>query len=618
MAIARRELIRNAAVGTVAAGMLASGIALAEEAPAGDAGDAAAEGAEGMPEGGMPMFGGEYVPMEELPDTYQAGDVTFTKIAGSTYSSASWRIKPDPIPADQIVQTYEADVCVVGLGHSGGAAAAELSEEGFTVIALEKQLEDMFMTTGTDFGHINSKLSESLGGGSGYDPVEFFNNWMLNCANAANPGLIMKFAQNCGDTIDWWYDKSGGAEAKLVFEGPNEERPHIVTQVGAFKFYCTSVNFYDAPCVLNSKAEVEARDPNSKYLFGYAGAQLVTDEAGKVCGVVAQNVETEEYIQVNAKAVLLATGGFGGDREMARDILLDIQYALQPNDQFNLMGMDRTGDGIKMAYWLGGKMELNPATNDGKASWQTSSPALVPMLAHPQGIHLDYTGRRFYNEYWGPIETRSRPLMTRNRDVFLAVYDDNLPEYMQYVPASHGTTNPKPETLQKARDILDAAYAVKGTGYYDEASKSTWYAGDSIDEVVGALGLDEKVAANVKASVESWNACVAAGSDSQFGRDAQFLFPIEQGPFYIEVNEGNVVLGNFLVSNGALYTDADQRVLGDGWMPIEGLFATGNNTGGRFGWDYFSPAYGVSCGIATTLGREAGRSIGQYLNGELV
>ncbi len=528
-------------------------------------------------------------------------------------------MKPDPIPEEEITDVYDADVCVVGLGHAGGTAAVQLAETGYSVVALEKQNEDNYRTTGNDMGHINSKISESLGGGSGYDPVEWYNNWMLNCANAANPTLAMKFAQNSGDAIDWWYGKAAGdAEARLVFEPANAERPHILTEVGPFHFYCTSVNFNDAYSVKNSKETVESANSASHFLFGYSGAQLLQEEDGTVTGVIAQNNETGEYIQVNAKAVILATGGFGGNAEMASDLLVDLKLALQDNDAFNAMGMDSNGDGIRMGYWAGGRMEQNPATMDGRASWQTSSPALVPMLSHPQGIHLDYTGRRFYNEYWGPIETRSRPLMSRNRQLFYAVFDDNLPDYMQYVPASHGTTNPTAETLAGVRSIMDAAYAVKGTGYADEQSRSVWYAGDSIEEIVDAMGVDDKVASNILKSVEQWNECCAAGSDSQYGRDSAFLFPIEQGPFYIQVNDGNIALGNFLVTLGALITDGDQRVLGADWYPIPGLFASGNTTGGRFGWDYFSPSYGVSVGMAVTLGRECGKSVAQYLNGELV
>ena len=581
-----------------------------------------------------------------------------TKITDTIYSTASWRVKPEPIPASDIGEVRDVDVCVIGLGHAGATCAMTVAENGFSVVGLELLTEEGFSTTGADFGHINSKLSESLGGGSNYDPVEFMNNWMVNSANAANPVLAMKFAPNSGEAIDWWYGKAGeGAAAKLVFQGPNEERPHIQTEAGVFHFYCSSVNFNDTASVKNCAASIQDLNPDNAFLFGYKGKQLIQAEDGTVSGVIAQNVVTGEYLQVNAKAVVVCTGDFSANSEMCHDLLVDLELALQHNDQYRkmqtmgmsmpagampegdmpegegapggegggmgggmpmMMGFGRDGSGIAMLYHAGAHLEQNPGTMDGRASWQTSSPALVPMLSHPQGIHLDYTGRRFYNEYWGPIEMRSRPLISRNRDLFYAVFDDKLTEYMQYVPASHGTTNPTKATLDRVRGILDAAYAVKGTGYYDDASMSTWYAGDSLEEIVAAMGLDEKVAANILASVKTWNASCAAGADNELGREAKYLFPIEQGPFYIQVNENNLMLGNFLVTVGGVYVDGDQRVLGQDWYPIPGLFASGNTTAGRFGWDYFSPAYGVSVGMATTLGRECGKSVTQYLNGELV
>ena len=541
-----------------------------------------------------------------------------TAITETIYSSASWRIKPDAVDESLITETYDADVCVVGLGHAGATATVELSEEGFSVIAIEKKYEENYGTTGHDTGHINSELSESLGGGSGYDPIEFYNNWMLNSANAANPTLAMKFAQKSGENVDWWYEKTNGdASPYLVFEPANDERPNIVTEVGPFHFYCTSVAFDDSVCIPNCKESIES-DGVSKILFGYTGEYLLQDDDGAVTGVIVQNTDSGEYAQINCSAVVLSTGGFGGNSEMVSDLLVDLKYVLQENDNFNEMGMDSAGDGIRMGYWAGGRMEINPATMDGRAVWQSGNPAQVPMLSHPQGIHLDYTGRRFYNEYWGPIEMRSKPLSHMNRSLFYAVFDDNLTTYMQYVPASHGTTDPTTETLASVREIMDAAYAVKGTGYTDEDRNCVWYAGDTIQECIDAIGMDEKVANNVIASVDSWNAICEAGEDSEFGRQSDFLFPINQGPYYIQVNENNETLGNFLVTMGGLLTDGDQRVLGEDWYPIPGLFASGNTIGGRFGWDYFSPCYGVSVGMAVTLGRECGKSVGQYLNGELV
>ena len=606
----RRDFLKSAAAG--AASVALAGIVSGCSTESGNAGTTAAPETTAATTTAAPET--TAAPVEPVVES-----TPVTALTETVYSSASWRVKPEPIAESEITAVYDVDVCVVGLGHSGAPAAVQIAESGYSVVGIEKQLEDMYVPMGKTMGNINSKLGESLGATTGHDPVEFFNNWMLNTGNAANPTLVMKFAQNSGEAIDWWFEKANGeSAADMPFYPANDERPHILTEIEPFHFYATATRFSDAPCVLNSKKTIEANDPNSKFLFGYAGAQLLQNDAGEVTGVVAKNVETGEYIQVNAKAVVLATGGFGGNAEMANDLLVDLKYTLQKNDKFNSMGMDRSGDGIQMGYWAGGRLEPNPATMDGRVCWQTNSPALVPMLSHPQGIHLDYTGRRFYNEYWGPIEMRSRPLTYRNRDVFYAIFDDKLTEYMQYVPASHGTTDPTADTLAGVRAIMDAAYAVKGTGYADEASQSVWYAGDSIEEIVAAMGLSDKVAANMVNSVKSWNECVKAGVDSQYGRGKDFLFPIEQGPYYIQVNENNIVMGNFLVTLSGLIIDDDQRVLGQDWMPIPGLFATGNNSGCRFGWDYFSPSHGSSVGFAVTLGRECGKSVVQMLKGELV
>ena len=540
-----------------------------------------------------------------------------TAITETLYSSASWRKAPEAVT--EFAECYSTDVCILGLGHAGASCMAEIADEGFSVIGVEKQSYEDFKTVGHEFGSINSKLAEELGGSTGHDPAEFLNNWMLNCANAANPSLASKFANHGGEAVDWWYAKADeGTKAHLIFQGANEERPHIVTELGPFKFYCCSVGFDDASSVKNT---ADALEGDSRVLWNHSAYDLIKDDEGNVTGAIVQNILTGEYVRINAKAVVLATGGFGANEEMCDDLLVDMKDALQHNDKYRLMtkmGMDHDGTGIRLGYLAGGHIESNPATMDGRASWQTAYPALVPMLAHPQGIHLDYTGRRFYNEYWGPIELRSRPLMYRNRDVFYAVYDDCLPEYMQYVPASHGTTNPSKSTLDKVRKIMNAAYSLKGSGYYDEKSQSTWYAGDTVEELLDAAGMDEKVKKNVLKSIQEWNEICHKGTDLQFGRDSHFLFPIEKGPFYLNVNENNLMMGNFLVTLGGLLVDGDQRVLGRNWMPVKGLFATGNTTGGRFGWDYFSPAYGVSVGIATTLGRECGKSVAEYLEDKLV
>ena len=103
----------------------------------------------------------------------------------------------------------------------------------------------------------------------------------------------------------------------------------------------------------------------------------------------------------------------------------------------------------------------------------------------------------------------------------------------------------------------------------------------------------------------------------RFGRAAEGLFPVENGPFFLQVVQENALIANYMVTMGGLYVDGEQRVLGEEFLPIHGLFATGNTTGGRFGRDYFTPTNGVSIGIAVCLGRECGKSVQRQLEGEI-
>ena len=66
-------------------------------------------------------------------------------------------------------------------------------------------------------------------------------------------------------------------------------------------------------------------------------------------------------------------------------------------------------------------------------------------------------------------------------------------------------------------------------------------------------------------------------------------------------------LGFALVTTGGFVTTNDQQVLNDDYQPIEGLYASGNTCGMRFGPEYVTPIPGVSIGMCLTLGRELGK-----------
>ena len=67
--------------------------------------------------------------------------------------------------------------------------------------------------------------------------------------------------------------------------------------------------------------------------------------------------------------------------------------------------------------------------------------------------------------------------------------------------------------------------------------------------------------------------------------------------------------GFTMATVGGLVTDGEQNVLNGAYERIEGLYATGNCCGRRFGAQYSTPISGISIGIALTLGREVGRTV---------
>lgn len=128
-----------------------------------------------------------------------------------------------------------------------------------------------------------------------------------------------------------------------------------------------------------------------------------------------------------------------------------------------------------------------------------------------------------------------------------------------------------------------------------------FYCAETIEELAKLIGVDPEALA---ATVARYNEVCASGVDSNFGKDPRFLTPVAESPFYAHVT--NPSLGFALVTAGAFVTTNDQQVVDKAYQPIEGLYASGNTCGMRFGPAYVTPIPGVSLGIAVTLGRDLG------------
>ncbi|MEU1984189.1 FAD-binding protein [Nocardia sp. NPDC019395] len=285
-------------------------------------------------------------------------------------------------------------------------------------------------------------------------------------------------------------------------------------------------------------------------------------EDGAVVGARVERPSGTTAIRV-WRGVVLAAGGFEGNEDMRR------HYGV-PGDTRDTMGPPgNQGRAHQAGIAAGADTDLMD-----QAWWS-------PGLTHPDGrsafalwftggIFVAQDGNRFVNEST-PYDRLGRAAIERLRDGTLT-----LPFWMIYDDRD-GAIPP----IQATNVSMVESEKYEAAGL--------WHTADTLEELAAALGVP---AANLVATVERFNAMVAAGADTDFGRgdeayDRAFsqgelpLVPIERPPFHAAAF-GLSDLG----TKGGLRTDTAARVLGRDGAPIPGLYAAGNTMAAVSGTAY--------------------------------
>lgn len=247
---------------------------------------------------------------------------------------------------NEIVDTKDFDVVVIGAGHAGTAAARKAAELGKKVAVLEAQAEDSYMVLGNDIGHLNSKWQAGFGVPV-YDEVEFMNNYQIQCAGRANPDLINQFSYRSGEAFDWFISELP-AEFKdsiaILNWPPVEGYEH---KKGLFATYLGSATFsgegYGLQQAVMASQEV-AKSHGAEFYFGMKGAALVKD-GNRISGAIGVDAEGK-YHQFNASVgVVLSAGDFSGNTAMYTALCTEVA---ESNPGVELRGNGWDGSGIKM------------------------------------------------------------------------------------------------------------------------------------------------------------------------------------------------------------------------------------------------------------------------------
>lgn len=595
--VSRRTFVKDA--GLAALGVTAlttiAGPAWAEEAAPAEA------PAEGAPAGGGAPEG------EDAP----AGAPPM--MGGGPVEDPEWRTAPAAPAAEEVVETYDCDVLVIGLGHAGCAALRAASEAGASVAAFEDQAEDaMSFLAGGQVGHLNSQFLADRGVPQ-VDTIEFLNDWQVRSNNRSNPGLVRNYATHAGQCFDWMLDcLSDEDKASItirqwpVSETYKKDHSGIKCWVGT-----ANLGGFQST-VLQNCIDVAVAN-GGKVFYGTKGYLLIQDENGTVTGAYGQR--EDGFVQVNAaKGVILATGDFSTNATMCADLLHEIVDLLPEGGSISCMGAGRDGQGIKMGYWAGGRLDPCMSTMDGAYWYPCDSP--TDPIGTTAALWINAEGKRYSNEGFGSTELAAMPGAYQPEGIISTVFDSNIEEQLKAQPLGHMSYDYANTDFAQLKEQMDAAYAAgapsepitgddgSAGGNKAQMAGATLVAADDFETLGTYLGYEGEALDNFVATIERYNELCEKGVDEDFGKDPSLMFPLKNPPYFGYC--GTKKIGVIMVTTSGLVVDEFSRVLGNDYRPIGGLFAAGNCSGSRFGWQYFTSIAGESLSFAQTQGMMAG------------
>lgn len=286
-------------------------------------------------------------------------------------------------------QTYETDVAIVGAGAGGSVAAVSAIEGGLDVVLLEKNafaggagnfMEGSFAAE----SFMQKKAGVDLTKIEAFNAMAQYHHWRINAP------LLKKFVDLSGDTIQWVWDHGvHWKEVKTAWRDKEDKTWHIYPSAGSLPK--AMINTFKAK--------------GGKQLLSTPGRKLIT-ENGRVTGVEAVN-KNGEKINVKAKYVILATGGYNWNTDMVKKTTgIDMIPVGTPG---------RTGDGIQMAFDVGavgdnmGPMMINGAFMPAEGEAICNGPNKELRAIFRQGLlYVDSTGNRFFNEELTPRAVKPR------------------------------------------------------------------------------------------------------------------------------------------------------------------------------------------------------------------
>lgn len=486
-----------------------------------------------------------------------------------------------------MMKKIDKDVIIVAVGLSGLAASIAAAERGASVVVFEKS-----NTTG---GAANMGMGP-LGIGSSIQkqhmvsltPGEAFRKHMYFTHYKVDARMVRDYYFKSGDTIDWLMEMGVEfAGVQRAFSADEATRPysdeeftwHVVKPEGGGMPGPRSAS------AMTKKMTERAVELGVEFMFETPVYKIIMED-GKAAGVMAKNINGEET-EARAKAAIIATGGFGENPEMIKE-LTGYEFG---KTIFNFAIPGMRGDGLKMAWETGaGKtkpsMELMYQLPDNMNHFILDGAFRQPCL------WVKRNGQRFMPEdQIGNSTFTGNAITSQLGMVAYSIFDSRLLKKYK----------------KKGPDLISHVHTHDLYDHFDEQWERDLEAGyepiaqaDTIEELAEKAGID---VAGLAAQVEHYNEMCEAGHDEIFEKNRNYMQPIEKGPFYCcRQNVGAYgSVGGILINHKTEVMDQDSTV-------IPGLYAVGTDACNIYGESYPFILSGNTMGFCLNSGRIAGEN----------
>lgn len=475
------------------------------------------------------------------------------------------------------------DVAIIGAGAAGIPAAIEAAQRGVKVDVFESSDHTGGSCNGGNgVFAVESKMQKQKQ--YTYTKEQILRYWMEYTHNNVDLRLVSEFINRSADTVDW-LQGYGVDFSDLIAYYP-----------GAY--YVWHFRRDGSPFITDLLKPV-SEEAGAVYHLNTKVNRL-TMQDGKCVGFEAE--DTDGVYQVEAKAVIIASGGTGKRADfvyketgwmLGKDITTFPHMLYEDPSKAPKLGVELGWEvGAAHTKLMIDSFASIPDPNFGPGG----VPAQLPWFRQPQNIFVNLHGDRFIDE----AEMKNGAMMGNN----IAIQKD--------ATAFSIFT----QTMRDRYDNEGMDYEMGNVHFMDDLTpdeylEMNWKRGntdimvfDNLEELCDVMGIDR----HLVQTVEEYNANIRANKgDPIFHKDARYLTPIEGGKYYVAKFRRHCygVMGGLRINYRAELQDVNCD-------SIPGLYAAGNDANSIYTDTYPFVLSGNTSSFAINTGRIAGEQAAAY------